>query len=187
MATPSRKTPAQHWIVRLLPLETLKEAQNLARRYQEGKALRLYVHERMRLVIPVGLLIVVISVTCAVATLVFLADIHPLLALPALLLLPLVLIGSLFVQFYVFFSWLENRALARALARRSQPAQGPVAQWLEKKAGVDLGTPPPVPWILATLILFVPLVMLASFALGFALGLVVLAILAPIVYARFDR
>ncbi|MGH8629190.1 MAG: hypothetical protein ACREU7_00290, partial [Burkholderiales bacterium] len=127
------------------------------------------------------------SVTCAVATLVFLGDIHPLLALPALLLLPVVLLGSLLVQFYVFFSWLENRALARALARRSRPAQGFAAQWLEKKAGVDLGTPPPVPWILAALVLFVPLVMLASFALEFALGLVVLAILAPIVYARFDR
>jgi hypothetical protein len=171
----------------LLPLETLKEAQSLARRYQEGKALRLYVHERLRLVIPVGLLIVVISVTCAVAALVFLGDIHPLLALPGLLLLPVILIGSLLVQFYVFFSWLENRALARALARRSRPAPGPVARWLHDKAGVDLGSPPPMPWVLATLTLFVPLVMLASFALEFALGLVALAILAPLVYARLER
>lgn len=187
MATPSRKTPVQDWLVRLLPLETLKEAQNLARRYQEGKALRLYVRERMRLVIPIGLLIVVISVTCAVATLVFLGDIHPLLALPALLLLPVILIGGLLVQFYVFFSWLENRALARALAHRARPAPGPMARWLRDKVGADMGIAPPVPWVLAALTFFVPLVLLASFALEFALGLVVLAVLAPIAYARFDR
>ena len=52
---------------------------------------------------------------------------------------------------------------------------------------MDLGSPPPVPWVLATLTLFVPLVMLASFALEFALGLVALAILAPLVYARLER
>jgi len=187
MAAPSRKTSAQHWIVRLLPVQTLTEAQNLARRYQEGKALRLYVHDRKQLLIPVCLLIVVISVACAAATLVFVADVHPLAALPALLLLPVVLLGSLFVQFYVFFSWLENRALARALGRRATPAQGPVAQWMRDKLGVDMGTLPPVPWVLAAVIVFAPLTMLASFAPGFASAVIVLAILAPIVYARLDK
>ena len=188
MAMTNRKSPyMQHWIVRLLPLRTLQDAQNLVHRFQEGKALRLYVSDRMRLLMPVGLLMLVISVTCAAATMVILADTHPLLALPALLLVPVVLVGSLFVQFYVFFSWLENRALARALGHRAKRAPGALAAWLSSKFGVDMGDFPPVPWVLATIVLFAPLGMLASFAFEFALGLIVLAALAPILYARFDR
>ena len=50
-----------------------------------------------------------------------------------------------------------------------------------------MGALPPVPWILTAIFLFAPLAMLASFAAGFASAVIVLAILAPIVYARFDR
>jgi hypothetical protein len=187
MAAPNRKAPAQHWIVRILPLETLKDALNLARRYQEGKAFRLYVLGRIWLIVPVCVLMLVIGISCAVATLIYLADMSSWLALPALLLLPLVLIGSLFVQAYVFFYWLENRALARALGHRAKKPQGPVARWLATKVGADMGTSPPVPWILAALFLIAPLAMLGSFAPGFTLLLVAAAILAPILYARFDR
>ncbi|HZP94135.1 MAG TPA: hypothetical protein VFB20_14825 [Burkholderiales bacterium] len=187
MAKPNPKGPAQHWIVRFLPVETLKEAQNLALRFQEGKAFRLYVLGRMRLVVPVVLLILVFGVACASAIVVFLAGLSSLLVLPAILLMPFVLVGSLFVLAYVFFAWLENRALAQTLKRGAKPPQGAVAAWLSRKFGVDMGTYPPVPWILAAIFLFVPLAMLATFALGIALILIVLAILAPIVYARFDR
>ena len=62
-----------------------------------------------------------------------------------------------------------------------------LAAWLSSKFGVDMGDFPPVPWVLATIVLFAPLGMLASFAFEFALGLIVLAALAPILYARFDR
>lgn len=187
MITPNRKDPAPHWIVRFLPLETMKEAQNLALRFQEGKAFRLYVLARMPLVLPAVLLILVIGIACASAIVVFLAGLSSLLALPAILLMPFVLVGSLFVQAYVFFAWLENRALARALGHSPKPAQGALAVWLSEKWGVDMGTLPPVPWVLAAVVLFAPLAMLASFAFGIALILIVLAILAPIVYARFDR
>ena len=187
MTTPNRKDPAQHWIVRLLPLETLGEAQDLVRRFQEVEGFRLYVLERKRLVIPAVLFIVFISIACAAGTVVFLAGAHSLLALPALLLAPVILVGSLFVQMYVFFYWLENRALSRALGRRARPAQGMLAAWLSRKLGVDIGTFPPVPWMLATVVLFAPLAMLAYFALNAAMALIVLAILAPILFARFDR
>jgi len=50
-----------------------------------------------------------------------------------------------------------------------------------------MGKLPPVPWILATVVLFAPLAMLAYFALNVALVLIVLALLMPILYARFDR
>ena len=187
MATPNPEPSAQHWIVRLLPLDTLSDAQKLAHRFQEGDGFRLYVFERKRLVIPAVLLIVMISIACAAGIVVFLAPAHSLLALPALLLAPVILIGSLFVQMYVFFYWLENRALAQALGHRTKSAQGMIASWLNRKFGVDMGTSPPVPWILATLVLFAPLAMLAQFALNVALVFIVLAILMPILYARFDQ
>ncbi|MGH8677098.1 MAG: hypothetical protein ACREUQ_01950 [Burkholderiales bacterium] len=187
MATRKRKDPAQHWIVRFLPIQTLYEAQNLVRRFQEGKAFRGYVVNRLWLVIPVGLLIFLIGIACAAAIVVFFAGAHPLLALPAIVLVPVILIGSLLVQAYVFLSWLESRAIARALGNRGKPVRGARAPWLSRKLGVDMGKLPPVPWVLAAVVVFAPMAMLASFALNIALVLIVLAILAPIIYAFFDR
>jgi uncharacterized RDD family membrane protein YckC len=50
-----------------------------------------------------------------------------------------------------------------------------------------MGAPPPVPWILAAVVLFAPLVMLAYVELTAVLVLIVIAVLMPILYARFDR
>lgn len=158
-----------------LPFEkTLKDARDLAVRFQEAQGLRHYVRSRMPLVIPAGLVFLLISIACAAATVIFLAERHALLALPGLLLAPLVLVGSLFVQAYVFFSWLEGRALARALGRRS-------------KAPIDLGELPPVPWGVAALFLFAPLAILAVVAMEAAMVLIVLATLTLLLFARFDR
>ncbi|HWQ38015.1 MAG TPA: hypothetical protein VNM24_05280 [Burkholderiales bacterium] len=187
MPTPSQKHSTQHWIVYVLPVRTLNEAANLAGRFREGKAFRLYVLDRKRLVFPAGLLILLISALCAAAPVVFFGDLHRHLALPAVLLAPFVLVGSLFVQAYVFFSWLENRALARALGRRARPPQSAFASWFWNTTGVDLGTAPRIPWILVALFILSPLAMLASFAADVAAILVGLAILAPFVYSYFDR
>lgn len=187
MPTPSQKHSTQHWIVYLLPVRTLNEAATLAGRFREGKAFRLYLVDRKRLVFPAGLLILLISALCAAAPVVFFADMHRYLALPAVLMAPFVLVGSLFVQAYVFFSWLENRALARALGGRARPPQSGFAAWFWSKTGVDLGAAPRVPWILAAIFVFSPLAMLASFAPDVAAILVVLAILAPFAYSYFDR
>jgi len=187
MAAPNRKTPVQDWIVRLLPLQTLSDAQDLAIRYKKVEGLQFYVRERKRLVIPAVVLIVIISIACAAGVVVFLAEAYSLLVLPALLLAPVILVASLFVQMYVFFYWLENRALAHALGHRPKAAQGVPAAWLLKKLGVDMGAPPPVPWILAAVVLFAPLVMLAYVELTAVVVLIVVAVLMPILFARFDR
>ena len=187
MAAPNRRTPLQDWIERLLPLQTLSDAQDLAIRYKKVEGLQIYVRERKRLVIPAVVLIVIISIACAAGVVVFLAETYSLLVLPALLLAPVILVASLFVQMYVFFYWLENRALAQALGHRPKAARGVLAAWLLKKLGVDMGTPPPVPWILAAVVLFAPLVMLAFVELTAVLVLIVVAILMPILFARFDR
>jgi hypothetical protein len=187
MASRDREDPVQELIRQYLPTETLSEALNLAHRFQEGEAFKLYVLRRLWLVIPAGLVIMLVSLACAGATILFLAAGGAWLALPAFVLAPFILIGSLFVQLYVFFSWLESRALAQAFRRRAKPAQGAFASWLGKKTGADMGTLPPVPWILAAVVLIAPLAMLALAAPKIALLLVPLALLTPLLYALFDR
>jgi hypothetical protein len=103
----------------------------------------------------------------------------------ALLLVPVVLFGSFFVQAYVFGSWLEARALAKALQRRPR-APGPIRARLVK-AKIDIGAMPPVPWVLAILFLGFPLAMLVSVAPLWAWTLVVLHIAAPFAFARLDQ
>jgi hypothetical protein len=187
MASQDREDPVQELIRHYLPTETLSEARNLVHRFQEGAAFKLYVVRRMWLVIPAGLVILLVGLACAAATVLFLAGGSAWLALPAFLLAPFILIGSLFVQLYVFFSWLESRALAQAFRRRTKPAQGALARWLAKRTGADMGTFPPVPWILAAVVLVAPLAMLALAAPKAALLLIPLALLTPILYALFDR
>ena len=186
MATLRRKGPAQHWIVRFLPLRTLKNAQDLAQRFREVEGIRLYVQERRGMVIAATFVIVLISIACAVGVVVFLADRHSLLALLGILLLPIVLAGSFVVLAYVFFSWIEGRALARELGHRHRPPPGASALWLSKKFGLDMGPGPPVPWFLTALVVIVPLALLAAAWLSAALAVILLGILMPVLYAKFD-
>lgn len=159
----------------VLPLEkTWNDARSLVTRFQETTGFRQYVASRLAFVVPAVVLFLMVGIACASATLIFLADITSLLALPGLLLAPFVLIGSLFVQFYVFFAWLEGRALERALRRR-------------KKAPFDFGELPPVPWAFAAAFLLVPLAILAAVSAVAALVLILLAVLTTVLIARFDR
>jgi hypothetical protein len=87
----------------------------------------------------------------------------------ALFLIPVVLLGSLFVQAYVLLCWLEGRALAKAYPRRMR--RPPL---------------PAVPWLLAALMLGAPLLFFVLLAPHFALPLIGLLIAAPLVYARLD-
>ena len=149
-----------------LTIRTFEEAFNLVERYQKGDAFRLYVGKQMRFVIPAVLAFLLVSIACAAATIVFIAGSRSWLMLPALIAAPFILIGSLFVQCYVFFSWLENRALSRAFRHADNP---------------------PVPWLLAAIFLFAPMVMLLIVAWKVALSVAVLATLAPVLCWRLDR
>ena len=93
---------------------------------------------------------------------------------PTFVLAPFVLLGSFFVETFVFFSWLEGRALAQALGRRS-------------RTPFDFGAMPRVPWVLAALFLGLPLLLLAAVSLTAALVLILLAVLIAAAIARFDR
>ena len=172
-------------IAQSLLLEPLNEALSLYRRYQEGKGLKYYMTERMALLLPIGLLMAVTSIACAAATVLYLGGTRSFLVLLAILLVPFVLLGSAFVQAYVFFSWLENRAIAKDLHRRPKPAGPITAKLLE--AGIDLGSRPPVPWVLAALFLLLPLAMLWLVVPQLAFLLIALHVAAPFAFARLDR
>ncbi len=166
MTSPVRKqaTRAQPAYVRYLPVETLTEARNLVGRLQESDAFRQYLASRMRLVIPALVLFLAISLTCTAASVVFVAGARSsLLALLALLFAPVVLIHS------------------------PKPAHGPVSGWLARRLNIDLGAAPRIPWGLAAIFVAAPLAMLAWVSAKFALPLIALALLLPLLYARFDR
>jgi len=188
MATYARRITNSdpHWIVRFLPLETLSNAQALARRFKEVDGIRYYVHERKRRVLTAILVMVLIAIACAIGVVVFLADRHSLLTLFGILLLPVVLVGSLLVQTYVFFSWIEGRALEHELGHRHRPAPGAIAIWLSRNLSLDMGPFPAVPWVLAVVFLVIPLACLAATWLSFALVVIALGIVMPVVYGRLD-
>jgi hypothetical protein len=178
MATPNRpapQAPLQAAIAQFLPLEkTLKDAWKLAARFQQAEGFREYVRRRAAFVVPAVALFVLISIACAAAMVIFLAERHAMLALPGMVLAPFVLVGSFFVEALVFFSWLEGRALAQALGRRG-------------KKTFDFGQLPRVPWVLAALFLVLPLLVLGAVSATAALVLILLAVLITVAIARFDR
>jgi len=168
-----------------LLLDPLNEGLSLLRRFQEAQGFHGYVMERMAILAPIGLLMVFTSLACAAATVLYLGGTRSALVLLAILLVPFILAGSLFVQAYVFFSWLEGRALAKALHRKPR-ALGPIAARLHK-AGIDMGSMPPVPWVLAAIFLYLPLGMLVLVVPKLAFAIIALQVLAPFAFARLDR
>ena len=179
MATPNRQTPevpVQAALAQYLPLEkNYRDAMKLFSRFRQAQGFRQYLQRRAAFVVPMVALCVLVSVACTAATVIFLADRHALLALPGMVLAPFVLIGSFFVEAFVFFSWLEGRALAQALGRRS-------------KRDFDFGQMPQnVPWVLAVLFLVLPLLVLAAVSSTAALVLILLAVGIVVAIAKFDR
>lgn len=172
-------------IAQSLFLDPFNEGMNLVRRYQDGQGFRGYVKERSALLAPIGLLILFTSIAFAGALVMYLGGTRSFLVLLSMIVAPFVLIGALFVQAYIFVSWLEARALALALHRKPR-ATGPLSALLLKH-GIDMGSMPRVPWVLAGLFIVLPLAMLWLVAPKLALGLVVLHIAAPIVFARLDK
>jgi hypothetical protein len=167
--------------------DPLQDALKLVQRYQEGEPFRRYVNQRTWLVAPAALLIVATSLALAFGIVMFVGGTRPMTVLLSLLLAPFVLVGSLFVQGYVFLSWLEGRSLALSLGHRVGKRRGKLMARIEKQLDVNLGEMPPVPWLLAAIFLLLPLVALVMAAPKLAIAVIVLQILAPVAFARLDR
>ena len=187
MTTESRLELLQNPVVRLLLTNSLDNARALLRRFQEVDSFNAYVHERMPLVLIAMLIMFLTSLGCVMGIVTLLPDMHWVFVLPILVLLPIVLAGSLFVQVYVFLSWLEGRSMERALASRHKAPRGVLAAWIRAKLNLDLGPFPSVPWLPAAIFFLAPLLMLASSWRNAAVGFIALAILMPIAYALLDR
>ena len=186
MATTQSQVSVPQWLGQQL-LGPLDDAAGLVRRYRELDAFRDYLAARLRLVAPAFLLVVVAAVACGLTPIVVLVGTNPVAALLGLLLAPLMLIGSLFVLSLVFFSWLEERSLVRALGHRAGPAPGKLTRWLKRKLGADPGRVPRMPWLLGSIFVAAPLALLALRAPATVLLLVALLVLAPVLFARLDR
>ena len=187
MHTYPRKRVRQHWIVKYLPLGSLSDALELLNRLQEEGGFRTYVLDRRQLALPAVLVLVLISIVLAAASFVFFSEAHVVFALLALFLAPIILVGSFLVQGCIFLYWLENRALMQALGSRAKHKPGMLAAWLKQKFDIDMGPFPRVPWVLATLFLVLPMAILVYVQWKVGLTLLGLAILLPVVFARFDR
>jgi len=169
-----------------LVFHVVNDAVGLFQRFQKSEVLRAYAKSRTRLLVPVGLLAGITSLALAGATAVFIGGSRPALLLLGILIMPFVLLGSAFVQAYVFVSWLEGHALAKALPHRAAPAENRLKLWLKSRLRADVGSAPAVPWGFAAVFVLLPLIMLALLSVKAAGVLIVLHAVAPILFARFD-
>src|ERR1700756_5293070 len=96
-------------------MDIFSEGLNLIRRYEKGDAFRNHVQARLSLVVPVAVVCAVVSLALCIGIL-GVMDKGGLRGLLAIATLPIVLFGSALLQLYVFFTWLELRALRPMLA-----------------------------------------------------------------------
>jgi hypothetical protein len=166
-------------------MDIFTEAPNLMRRYREGRAFRNYVEDRMPLVLPALLVLLAFSLATTAGTIVYIGGTHAFLSLLAMIMSPFILIGSMSVLLFVFFSWLEMRAMARVSGRRA-PVGGKLALSLPGVRSM-IRSVPPVPWLFAALFVIAPFVFVALLSTKTGCVLFVAALLTPVLFSRFDR
>ena len=177
----------------LAAMEIRIEAPRLWQRYQKGDAFRRYVDDRAPLIIPVGALFLVFSVATTAGAVVIIGGTHSFLVLLMLVLAPFLIGGSFGVLVFVFFSWLESRAIARTLARvRKTAPRRPELSWRGLlAAGAALRTTfaatPAIVWLLFALLVVAPLLLLAKLSGAAATLMLLLLLAAPAAYAYLDR
>lgn len=166
--------------------QVVTDAFALAGRFRDAQGLQRHVRNRKPLLQGAGAVLVLLGLACGAGVFVFLAGLRTWLTLPAMAIAPLVALGSLFVLFYVFFSWIEGRALAQALGHRTGPAPGRLQRWMEKKLRLSLGAMPELPWLPFGLFVLLPFALLVASAPGAGIFVLLVALAAPLVYARLD-
>ncbi|MGH8739849.1 MAG: hypothetical protein ACREUN_02995, partial [Burkholderiales bacterium] len=107
----------------------VSDALALAGRFRDVRGLQRHVEKRQPLLRGAAAVLIVLGLACGAGAFLFLAGLRTWLTLPAVLVAPLVVLGSLVVLFYVFYSWIEGRALAQALGHRTGPAPGKLQRW----------------------------------------------------------
>jgi len=168
-------------------MDIFTEAPNLLHRYCEAAAFRRYVEERSPLVLPAVLVFLAFSIVTTATTIVFFGTKHVLLMFVTMLMAPFILGASLVVFLFVFFSWLEARAMTRVAGRPAPvPVHGKATLSLPGLRSA-LEQFPPVPWLFASIFVGVPLLIAALVSAKTAAVLLAAALATPILYALFDR
>lgn len=183
MATKTRVKERQPLVIPTPKI--VEDALALAARYRNVDALRRHAVQRKPLLQGASAVLVLLGLACGAGVFVFFAGSGGWVALPAMMLSPIVALGALFVLFYVFFSWVEARALAKALGHRTARAWA-LETWLRRKARIDLLARPAVPWIPAALLVALPVALLVAAAPAAGIALILIAITGPLAYARLD-
>ncbi|HUQ24526.1 MAG TPA: hypothetical protein VM140_02560 [Burkholderiales bacterium] len=151
-------------------MDLFAETQGLIQRFRQGAKFRLHVRDRLRLIVPALVVFLLFSVATTAGSVIAIGGTHRLLVLLAMLLAPVILIGSLFVQLYVFFTWVE----ARSLGHPPEPKTFLVAL-------------PVVLRVLAGVFLVVPVLLLTAVSFKAAVTLLLLLLLTPVAYNALDR
>lgn len=167
-------------------MDILTETQNLWQRFQRGGAFRSYLEKRLKLVIPALAIFLAYSVATTAATVITLGGTRSFLVFVGLISAPLILIGSLYVLGFVFFLWLENRAIAHATHRVPRTVKQDVLATPYSVGAVVKAVPLAVQVIGAALLL-VPLLFLFDLSPGVAVLLLLLVLATPAAYAAIDR
>lgn len=169
-------------------LEPAEGTLHIVRRLQENDAFRGYLRERILSVLPLVVAVVATSVTLAVGTAAFGASTNGLVALLVMLtVVPIVLIGSFWVQAHAALSWLEERSLVKLLPGGGRSRRrGPVNQWLIRRVHIDLGPLPKLPWVPALVFFLPPAIVLTQVSAPIAEGLAAFLLAAVVIYAARD-
>jgi hypothetical protein len=137
-------------------------------------------------VVPALAIFLIYSVATTAGTVITLGGTRSILVLVGLLSAPVVLLGSLFVEVFVFLQWLENRAIAQATHHAAKTARDelrstPLALWAVVKGF------PIVVQAIGLAFLLVPLAFVWHLSGGVALLLLALLVATPIAYSLLDR
>jgi hypothetical protein len=168
-------------------LDPVHNTFRLLQRLRENEAFLSYLQERKLRALPLVAGVVLTSLTFTVAMAAFITSTNAVVALLVMLaIVPIVLIGSFWVQAHVLLSWLEERSLVKLLPGGRSRDRGPVNQWFVRVFRIDMGPPPRVPWIPALVFLLLPAAVLTRVAAPAAAGLAALLSAAAVIYAARD-
>jgi hypothetical protein len=148
-------------------MQFLEDAQNLIGRFKGSQHFRKHVNDRAPLIIAVAAVLLLASAAITVGTVLYLGGKSSVLVLLGMISAPFLLLGSLAVQLYLLFSWLEERALAPVAGRKPKP--------------------PPIPVAPAAVFILVPFIGLVLLTWKAALGLILIVGLTIGGYVLLDR
>ena len=170
----------------LWPRNVMRDTRDFLLKFQRDEVFREYLAARVWAMLAMLLLFVLISTVCAIDIMFNSVRLIPP-PVPvwyrgfALLLGAAVWVGGMVAQIYVFLIWLEGRAAQKDRSARGIRVAVPSGVLAHLKYSRALPA-----WILVALCVAAPLAIVAGHAPLLALLLVALAILAPVLFRKFD-